>query len=104
VTRRYLQTALSALLLSLALTGCAATEKCGIQPCPSDAEITARVQSALDGRADLGAPGAIGVQTVNHVVYLSRAVSVNSARRAAANVARRASGVTQIENMIAVSP
>jgi hypothetical protein len=50
------QTALGALLLGVALTGCAATEKCGIQPCPSDAEITARVQSALNRRADFGPP------------------------------------------------
>jgi osmotically-inducible protein OsmY len=105
MTRQYLKTAhVGALLLSVALTGCATTEKCGIHGCPGDAEITAKVQAALDQRADLGPPGTISVQTVNHVVYLSGAVSVNSARRAAADVARRVTGVTQVENTIAVPP
>jgi osmotically-inducible protein OsmY len=102
---KYLKTASAgAVLVSVALIGCATTGKCGTQGCPSDAEITRKVQAQLDQRADFGAPGTISVQTVDHVVYLSGNVSVNSMRRAAANVAQRVSGVTRVENTIAVTP
>jgi osmotically-inducible protein OsmY len=105
MTSRHMNTAfMGALFLSVMLTGCATSGKCRIAGCPSDAEITAKVQAALDQRADLGPPGTITVQTVNHVVYLSGMVSVNSMRRAAADVARRVRGVTQVENTIAVPP
>jgi osmotically-inducible protein OsmY len=105
MSRRHLKAAyVGALLLGFALTGCATNAKCGAKDCPSDAEITAKVQAALDQRSDLGPPGAINVQTVNGVVYLSGAVSVNSMKRAAADVARRIKGVTQVENTIAIPP
>ena len=93
-----------ALLLGFALTGCVAARKYGTDGCSSDAEITAKVQAALDQRSDFGPPGTISVQTTNGVVYLSGIVSVNSMRRAAAEVARRVNGVMQVENTIAVPP
>jgi osmotically-inducible protein OsmY len=105
MTRRHLGTASAgALLLSFALTACATNGKCGPEGCPSDAEITAKVQAALDQRSDLGPPGAISVQTVNGVVYLSGSVSVNSMKRTATDVARRVKGVTEVENTIAIPP
>jgi osmotically-inducible protein OsmY len=105
MARRHLRTAyVGALLLGCALTGCAISGKCGIEGCPGDAEITAKVQAALDQRSDFGPPGTISVQTVNGVTYLSGAVPVNSMRREAADVARHVKGVTQVENTIAVPP
>jgi osmotically-inducible protein OsmY len=44
---------------------------CGLEGCPRDAEITARVQAALDKHAELGPPDSIRVQTLNGVVYLN---------------------------------
>jgi len=58
MARRQMNTAfMGAPLLSIVLTGCATNGKCGIEGCPGDAAITAKVQAALDQRADFGPPG-----------------------------------------------
>jgi hypothetical protein len=47
-----------------ALTGCATYEKCGLEGCPGDAAITAKVQAALNRHADLGPPDSIAAGAI----------------------------------------
>jgi osmotically-inducible protein OsmY len=86
-----------------ALGGCATYEKCGLEGCPSDAKITAKVQAAFNHHPDLGPPNSINIQTLNHVVYLSGEVSEGNMSEAAESVAHEIKGVTKVVNTIAVS-
>jgi len=61
----------SAVILAGALAGCATYNKCGVEGCAGDAKVTSGVQTLFNQHPDLGAPGAVGVQTIDHVVYLS---------------------------------
>jgi osmotically-inducible protein OsmY len=90
-------------VLAYALAGCATFEKCGLEGCPGDAGITAKVQAALNRHADLGAPDSISVQTLNHVVYLNGLVDDDLAKRTAVSVTKRVAGVTDVVNNIAIS-
>jgi osmotically-inducible protein OsmY len=96
--------ALSAvLLLSGVLLGCAAERKCGLGGCPGDAEITADVQKRLNRHPDLEGVNSINVQTLDHVVYLSGEVSSGLMRETAEEIAKKAPGVTRVEDTIAVT-
>jgi|SRR5580704_11571541 osmotically-inducible protein OsmY len=83
------------------LDACAAERKCGLEGCTGDAQITAKVQTQLSHHPELGS-NTIDVQTLNHVVYLSGLVSSGLMRQTAADVARQVSGVTRVENNVAV--
>ena len=90
-------------MLTFAATGCATYEKCGFQGCPGDASITANVRGRFNQHPELGAPASIGVQTLDHVVYLNGLVAVGSQRREAESVALGAPGVTRVVDSIAVT-
>ena len=90
-------------VLICALTGCATYEKCGLEGCPGDAKITAKVQAALNKHSDLGPPDSIRVQTLNHVVYLDGLVDDGLAKRTAMSVTKQVAGVTNVVNNIAVT-
>jgi osmotically-inducible protein OsmY len=79
-----------------ALAGCATFEKCGLEGCPGDAKITARVQAALDKHADLGPPDSIRVQTLNRVVYLNGFVGDGLEKRTAVSIAKQVTGVKNV--------
>jgi osmotically-inducible protein OsmY len=95
--------ATSVLILIASLTGCATSEKCGVEGCSSDREITANVRAALDQHPGLGPPDSITVQTSNHVVYLSGHVSEGLMRSTAVSLARDVKGVTRVEDTIYVT-
>jgi osmotically-inducible protein OsmY len=90
-------------ILTGALPGCAAYDKCGFDGCPGDGKITANVQARFDRHPELGLPNSINVQTRNHVVYLSGEVSEGNMSETAESVASQIKGVTRVENNIAVS-
>jgi len=91
------------LILAGALPGCASYGKCESRECSGDAKITTNVQGQLDQHPELGPPNSIGVQTRDHVVYLSGEVSAGEFRDVAESVAREAPGVVRVVNSIAVS-
>jgi osmotically-inducible protein OsmY len=93
----------SAVILVGALAGCATFDKCGLEGCAGDAKVTANVQTVFDQHPDLGAPGAVGVQTIDHVVYLDGFVATGLERDTAGSLAQAAPGVTRVVNSIAVS-
>ena len=64
----------AAVVLAGALSGCATYEKCGLEGCTGDAKVTSSVQESFNRHPDLGAPGAIQIQTLDHVVYLDGVV------------------------------
>jgi osmotically-inducible protein OsmY len=86
--------------LAGAVSGCA-TESSGERM--TDEKVTAELQSRLDTIADLGHPHSIMVQTRNHVVYLNGAVDTGVEKRMAESIAMQITGVTKVENGIAVS-
>jgi osmotically-inducible protein OsmY len=90
-------------VLATRLSACADLEKCGIDGCPADKQITAKVNRLFSTHAELGPPGQITVQTINHVVYLDGQVYDGIERRAAESIAQQAPGVTKVVNSIAVS-
>jgi osmotically-inducible protein OsmY len=92
----------SAFLLAGALAGCATYAKCGIEGCAGDAKVTANVHSLLDRHPELGPPGAIEVQTLDHVVYLYGFVDTGLERRYAESLARESSGAARVVDSIAV--
>jgi osmotically-inducible protein OsmY len=92
-----------AFALSGLLVGCAAERKCGPGGCPSDAQITANVQTQLNRHPDLEGINSINVQTLDHVVYLSGEVSTGLMKEAAETIARTTPGVTRVDSNIAVT-
>ena len=102
ITRHPLHVLALALILASVLPACSTYRKCGLSGCPGDAEITAQVQALFDQHNVLGAPNAIGIQTLDHVVYLSGLVDTGQERAIAEAVARSAPGVTRVVNSIAV--
>lgn len=83
------------------LGGCATYEKCGISGCPGDRKITAKVEAVFHEHPELGTR--VGVQTSDHVVYLSGIVSDPSVIITASDLAEQVRGVARVENTIAVS-
>ena len=70
----------AALILAGGLGGCATFEKCGLEGCAGDAKVTSSVQKSFNQHPDLGAPAAIEIQTLNHVVYLDGVVDTGLER------------------------
>ena len=101
-TRKPIYTIALASMLAAALSGCADFRPSGAQSGSADANITADVEARLNQMTDLGPPGAIEVQTMNHVVYLNGMVDGGLAKRSAESTARQVSGVTNVVNNIAV--
>jgi osmotically-inducible protein OsmY len=91
-----------AIVLAAALPGCATYTKCGFNGCDGDAKITANVKALLDQQPGLQA-NAIGVETLDHVVYLNGIVNPGTEGQTAEAIARTAPGVTRVVNSIAVS-
>jgi len=91
--------ALGALILAAALSGCATfqAEKGG------DAQTTAEVESSFAKHPELGAPGDLQVETLNHVVFLYGIVANDFQRSIADSVALEASNNALIVNSIAVN-
>jgi osmotically-inducible protein OsmY len=85
-----------------ALAGCATFGKCDAADCRDDKAITTNVQAQLNQYAALGAPYSIGVQTIDHVVYLNGQVDGGLAKRSAAQEAEEVPGVAQVVNNIDV--
>jgi osmotically-inducible protein OsmY len=93
----------SAVILSGALAGCATYQKRGLEGCAGDAKVTSNVQTMLNQHPDLGAPGAVGVQTIDHTVYLNGFVATGLERDNAGLLAQSAPGVARVVNSIAVT-
>jgi osmotically-inducible protein OsmY len=91
-----------AIVLAAALPGCATYRKCGFNGCDGDAKITANVKALFDQHPGLES-NAIGVETLDHVVYLNGTVNPGIESQTAESIARTAPGVTQVVNSIAVS-
>jgi osmotically-inducible protein OsmY len=92
----------SAFILAGVLAGCATYGKCGIEGCAGDAKVTANVKSLFDQHPELGPPGSIDVQTVDHVVYLNGLVASGFERSTAVSLAQGTPGVTKVVNTLAV--
>jgi osmotically-inducible protein OsmY len=92
-----------ALLLAGALPGCAVYSKCGFRGCPGDAEITAQVRAMFGRYPALEPPNQVGVQTLDHVVYLSGVVNTDLERQMAESAAREVEGVKRVVNSIGLS-
>jgi osmotically-inducible protein OsmY len=85
------------------LAACADLEKCGIDGCLGDKQITANVNQLFSHHAELGAPGQLDGQTINHVVYLNGEVNAGLEKHIAESVAQQVPGVTTVVNSIVVS-
>ena len=68
-----------------------------------NARVTRNVRALLAHHAELGPPNLIYVQTLDHVVYLTGFVSVDTMRRTASEVALESPGAARVVNTIAVS-
>ena len=91
------------LILTGALQGCAAYEKCGFGGCPGDSEISAEVRALFTQHPELEPPNLIYVQTVDQVVYLYGVLDTDFQRQMATQVALEAPGVKRVVNSIGLS-
>ena len=89
-------------LFLCALQGCTSYNTCASGGCMGDAKITQNLQARLDGMSDFGPPGAIRVETKDHVVYLNGTVDAGLAKHLAESVAKQTPGVARVVNSIAV--
>jgi osmotically-inducible protein OsmY len=89
-----------AFTLAGALPGCATSDKCGIDGCPGDAEITANVQAQLAKHPEIGT---VEVQTRNRVVYLNGVLGEGLQRQNAESIARNTPGVAKVVDNIGIS-
>lgn len=89
-------------MLAGVLAGCADFRQSGSASSAPDSKITANVEAQLDQMPDLGPPGSIRVQTVNHVVYLNGQVDGGLGKRTAEEIVRQVPGVEQVANNIDV--
>jgi osmotically-inducible protein OsmY len=90
------------IVLMSAMAGCATYEKCGLEGCASDRQISAQVEALLNAHPELGPPGSISVETLNGVVYLDGLVSGGLEKRSVDSIVRQASGVKRVVNGISV--
>jgi osmotically-inducible protein OsmY len=91
------------LVLTSALPGCAAYQKCGFGGCPGDATLAADVQTAFEAHAELEPPNLIKVQSIDRVVYLYGLVDTDFQRQMAEAVAHQTPGVTKVINSIGLA-
>ena len=89
------------LLMLAALGGCAST--CTDPRCAQDADLTARVKTAVFADTAMRPPNMIYVKTRNGVVYLSGMVATDLQLEAAESYARSVPGVASVVNNIAVT-
>jgi osmotically-inducible protein OsmY len=99
--KRLVRLAASAALLCVA--GCASLEHCGIEGCPDDRRITARVRTLFEQHPTLEAPNLVTVQTVDRVVYLKGVVDTPYQQQLATYLARQVAGVARVVNLIGLS-
>jgi osmotically-inducible protein OsmY len=92
-----------AVLLAVALSGCATYRKCGFEGCPGDAKITAEVKALFQQHPVLEPPNLLTVQTLDQVVYLYGLVDTDYEREIAEFVALQAPGVAKVVNSIGMS-
>jgi osmotically-inducible protein OsmY len=97
-TRRMLSAAALMVILAAGLSGCALFPKCSPENCATDAQINADVSALFSQHAELGAPAALHIQTINRVVYLSGAVDTEFEVRNAEALARQVANVKDVEN------
>jgi osmotically-inducible protein OsmY len=90
------------IMLIGALAGCATYEKCGLEGCANDRQISAQVEALLNAHPEFGPPGSISVETLNGVVYLDGLVSGGLEKRSVDSIVRQASGVKRVVNGISV--
>jgi osmotically-inducible protein OsmY len=90
------------IMLIGALGGCATIEKCGLDGCASDRQISAQVEAILNAHPELGPPGSISVETLNGVVYLDGLVPGGLEKHSVDSIVRQASGVKRVVNGISV--
>jgi osmotically-inducible protein OsmY len=90
-----------ALILVGALSGCATDQSAAGKM--TDEKISAAVQAAINLHPDVGPPNSVRVQTLDHVVYLSGAISQGLMKQTAEDVARQTLGVTRVVNNVAVT-
>jgi osmotically-inducible protein OsmY len=93
----------AAVSVALAVSGCAAYEKCGFKGCPGDAKIAAAVSAAFTHHAELQPPNLIDVQTIDGVVYLYGLVDTDYQLQMAEFVAHQVPGVTKVVNSIGLA-
>ena len=90
-----------AVVLLCALSGCATGQPAADKM--TNEKITAAVEARINQHPDVGPPNSVRVQTLDHVVYLSGAVSQGLMKQTAEDVARQTLGVTRVVNNIAVT-
>jgi BON domain len=90
-----------ALVVAAALPGCAVFPQSS-NPA-ADQKITADVETRFGQHADLEAPNAIDVQTINRVVYLNGMVATGFERSTADSIAAQAPGVENVVDSIGIS-
>jgi osmotically-inducible protein OsmY len=88
--------------LAAILAGCASFGKCGLHECSADAKISAEVRTLLAQDSSLAAPNQIRVQTLRGVVYLRGLVSTPFQIAEAGSIAERATGVTDVQNLLSI--
>jgi osmotically-inducible protein OsmY len=91
-----------ATMLAGAAAGCADLRAHGSQSASADAMITADVETQLNLMADLGPPGSIKVQTLDHVVYLNGLVDGGLEKRTAEEAVLKIPGVEKVADDIDV--
>jgi osmotically-inducible protein OsmY len=89
-----------AVVLTGALSGCAAYLKCGYAGCPGDAEITSEVVELIQQHPALDAPNSVRVHTTDHVVYLYGEVNTEVERSEAETLARQVADVRKVVDSI----
>jgi osmotically-inducible protein OsmY len=82
------------------LTACATYEKCGLEGCPEDRQITTEVESVIHRYPALQGVNTVRVQTLNHVVYLYGQVDTEVERWTAQQAALSVTGVQRVVNSI----
>jgi BON domain len=91
-----------ATLLAGAASGCADFRPHGSDSGSADSMITADVETRLNQMADLGPPGSIKVQTLDHVVYLNGLVDGGLEKRTAEEAVLKVPGVEKVADDIDV--
>lgn len=90
-----------AVVLTSAISGCAAFQSCEGDACTGDAKITADVKAQFIAHRELGAPAGLRVQTIKGVVYLSGIVDTDLERRNAEAITLKVENVKDVVNNLA---
>lgn len=83
------------------LSACATLEKCGLEGCAEDRQITTAVQRVIHSYPALQGVNTVRVQTLNHVVYLYGQVDTELELWTAQQAALSVKGVDRVVNSIA---